>query len=226
MADDEAAAPARSRRRAFLEIATVYGLILLVIWTPRPWQRWLWWVAAAAVVIITSISWDGLEAMGLRRRNFLRSLWIVGAALCVALVAAGIAAHFGTLRVRGGVGWLLESFWLYAVWAGVQQFLLLCFFLLRMLRLIPNRRVAAYATAGIFAAAHLPNPILVTATIVWGVVACLLFLRYRNLYPLALAHAILGIMIAVTIPGTVDHNMRVGLGYLRYNPHKVYRHTH
>ena len=35
-----------------------------------------------------------------------------------------------------------------------------------------------------------------------------------------MAHAILGITIAITVPGPVDHNMRVGLGYLTYNPHK------
>jgi hypothetical protein len=43
------------------------------------------------------------------------------------------------------------------------------------------------------------------------------FLRCRNVYPLAMAHAILGITVAVTIPGPVVHNMRVGLGYLRYH---------
>jgi membrane protease YdiL (CAAX protease family) len=144
----------------------------------------------------------------------------------VAVIAALIAAHFHTLRLRGGLTWVVENFWLYAVWSGVQQFLLQCFFLLRILRLIPDKRLAALTAAGLFALAHLPNPILVSATIVWGIVACLVFLRYRNLYPLALAHAILGIMIAVTIPGTVDHNMRVGRGYLMYNPHRVYEHSH
>ena len=232
MAVDDAATPpgtekaVRSRRRVFSEIAIAYGLILLVIWAPRPVQRWLWWVAAAAVVILTIVSWDGLEAMGLRRKNFFRSLWITGAALVVAVIAALIAAHFHTLRLRGGLTWVVENFWLYAVWSGVQQFLLQCFFLLRILRLIPDKRLAALTAAGLFALAHLPNPILVSATIVWGIVACLVFLRYRNLYPLALAHAILGIMIAVTIPGTVDHNMRVGRGYLMYNPHRVYEHSH
>jgi hypothetical protein len=47
--------------------------------------------------------------------------------------------------------------------------------------------------------------------------------RYRNLYPLMMAHAILGITVALTVPGPVVHNMRVGLGYLTYLPH---RHAH
>jgi hypothetical protein len=33
---------------------------------------------------------------------------------------------------------------------------------------------------------------------------------------LALAHAILGISIGITIPGSIDHNMRVGISYLTY----------
>ena len=71
----------------------------------------------------------------------------------------------------------------------------------------------------LFALAHLPNPILAPITLIWGFAACLLFLRYRNLYPLMMAHAILGITVAITIPGPVVHNMHVGLGYLTYNPH-------
>ena len=37
---------------------------------------------------------------------------------------------------------------------------------------------------------------------------------------LAIAHALLGITVAITIPGPVVRNMRVGMGYLRYHaPH-------
>lgn len=231
MADEAAIPPGkqsarRSGRRAFIEVAVSYTLILLVIWAPRSVQHWLWWVAAASVVIFTALSWDGLDAMGLRRKNFFRSLWIVGAALVVAVAACLLAAYFHTSRLFGGPFWLIENYWFYAVWSGVQQFLLQCFFLLRILRFVPSKRWAAFAAAGIFAAAHLPSPILVSATIVWGFVACLVFLRYRNLYPLAIAHAILGIMIALTIPGHVDHNMRVGRGYLVYSPHRHYSHSH
>ena len=57
---------ARGRRRDLVELAIAYGLILLVVWTPRPWQSLLWWDAAAAVAFILSISFDGRKAMGLR----------------------------------------------------------------------------------------------------------------------------------------------------------------
>ena len=50
----------------------------------------------------------------------------------------------------------------------------------------------------------------------WGIVACLVFLRCRNVYPLMLTHAILGVSLAITVPGPKVHNMRVGIGYLHY----------
>jgi len=135
-------------------------------------------------------------------------------------VAVVVAARLHTLHVPGSLILFVETYWAYALWAGVQQFLLQCFFLSRLLRLLPNATVAAAAAAAIFALAHLPSPILTSVTLIWGFAACMLFLRYRNLYSLAAAHAILGITIAITVPGPVDHNMRVGLGYLRYG------HTH
>jgi membrane protease YdiL (CAAX protease family) len=206
----------RSRRRALVELIVAYVLILIVIWTPRPWQRFFWLLAVAGVAVITWRSFEGTSAMGLRAANFFRSLWVVGAALVVALIAGVIAARLHTLKMPAGPLKFIETYCAYAVWSGVQQFLLQCFFLSRFLRLIPNARWAALAAAGVFAAAHLPSPILTTVTLIWGFLACLVFLRYRNLYPLAIAHAIFGITIAITVPGPVVRNMRVGLGYLSY----------
>lgn len=207
----------RSRRRDITEIIIAFGLILMVIWTPRPWQQMLWWAAVVAIAAIIVVSFDGLRAMGLRAGNFFRSFWVVGAALAISGLTVLIASRLHTLRHPENTRLLVEAFWLYAIWSGVQQFLLQCFFLSRLLRLLPSARQAAFAAAALFAIAHLPNPILSVLTIVWGTLACLIFLHYRNLYPLAIAHAILGITIALAVPGHVDHNMRVGLGYLRYH---------
>ena len=208
----------RSRRSVLLELWLAYLLILVVIWTPRPEQKILWWVAAAAVVVCTIRSFDGTAAMGLRGSGFLRSLWVVGIALALCGLAVLVALHFNTLHLPAGGAWgFLKNYWAYAVWALAQQFLLQAFFLLRFLRLIRRERLAALAATVIFAVAHLPNPILTAVTLLWGGAACLIFLRYRNLYTLALAHAIFGITISLTVPGPVDHNMRVGLSYLNYH---------
>lgn len=215
---------APGKRRDFLEIFIPYALILGVIWTPRPIQEWLWIVAAAVIVIVTIVSWPGLDAMGIRRKNFIRSIWIVPAAMTAATIGVAVAGHLKTLYLHGGPLWLLENYWLYAIWACAQQFLLQSFFMVRFLRVLPRPWMAALAAALLFSMAHMPSYILAPAAFCWGFAACLLFVRYRNLYPLAAAHAILGIMMAITIPGHVDHNMRVGLGYLHYNPRIHYRH--
>jgi Type II CAAX prenyl endopeptidase Rce1-like len=212
-------APRPSRLRVVVEMVVPYVLILLVIWTPRPWQGYLWWVAAASVVIITSISFDGLPALGLRMTNFWRSLWVVGAALLLAGAAILIASRLHTLHLPPGPLAFVATYCAYALWSAVQQFLLQGIFLQRLMRLIPNGTGAALAASVLFASAHLPSAILTPMTLIWGFVACLIFLRYRNLYPLAIAHAVLGITVAMTIPGPIDHNMRVGLGYLTYHRH-------
>jgi membrane protease YdiL (CAAX protease family) len=214
----KAPAPTRSKRRLLIELAISYGLILLVIWTPRPWQKHLWWVAAAAVLIIAALSFSGFKPMGLRTANLLQSIWIVATAFALAAVAILIAIHLDTLRLPpGGMRAFIKTYWAYALWACVQQLLLQGFFLPRFLGISRSPGYAALLAAALFALAHLPNPILTPVTFIWGLAACLLFLRYKNLFPLALAHAIFGITIAITIPGPVDHNMRVGYGYLIYH---------
>ena len=216
------------RKRDLLEFLIGYGLILLVIWAPGPWQRRLY---LAAVVWIVAASWrsfDGWQAMGLRRTNLLRSFWIIGAALVIAAAAIALAARFHTLRPDHSPIEIIQRFWGYAIWAFAQQFLLQVFFLQRLLRLLPERNLLSVSlSAGLFAFAHLPSPILTTVTFVLGFIACAIFLRYRNLPPLAIAHAIFGICLAITLPGAVTHNMRVGLGYLTYRPHHEHRfHAH
>ncbi len=218
--------PTRSKRRDWIEIGIGYGLIMAVIWSPRPLQRVLWIVAVAGVAILVWRSFDGWAPMGFRGENFWRSLWIAGAALALAGAAIVIAARMRTLLLPNGPLEFVEAYLAYAVWTGVQQFLLQGFFLLRFLRVFPNHWMAVTFAAVLFAAAHLPNPVLTPITLLWGFASCALFVRYRNLYPLMLAHAILGIAVAITIPGHADHNMRVGLGYLTYNPHHLYRHGH
>jgi hypothetical protein len=43
-----------------------------------------------------------------------------------------------------------------------------------------------------------------------------MFRRYRSIYSLAIVHAMLGVTIALTVPDSLLHHMRVGIGYLRY----------
>jgi membrane protease YdiL (CAAX protease family) len=211
-----------AKGRPLLELAIGYGLILATIWTPRPLQRWLYLAAVLWIFATTVFSFPGWAAMGFRRRGFASSMWVVLAALVVSIGAVAVAIHLDTLRHPVSTRSWVMTFGGYTVWSFVQQFLLQGYFLFRLLRIVPRREWAALTAAAIFAAAHLPNPILTPITLIWGACACFVFLRCRNVYPLAAAHAILGITVAVTIPGPVVHNMRVGLGYLRYHAPRVH----
>ncbi len=227
MAEDNGATMAsvttNRRRRDLVELCVGYALILLVIWTPRPWQRLVYWAPVLWLLVGTWISFEGRGAMGLRTVNLLRSLWVVGVALGMAAIEVLVALHLGTLRVPPSAMLFFKTYIGYAVWSFVQQMLLVDFFLRRLLRLLPSKLYAVAVAGGIFALAHIPNPVLVPTTLIWGMAACWLFLRYRNLYPLGMAHAIFGICIAITVPGRFCHNMRVGVGYLSYRPYGDHR---
>jgi CAAX amino terminal protease family. len=214
----------QGRRRALFELCVGYVLILLVIWTPRPWQRLLYIAALAWILLATYFSYDGQIATILRPSRSARSLWIVPVALLIAAIAVVFALRLQTLHLPRGAAFFIKSFWGYALWSLVQQFLLQCFFLLRLLRILPSQRSAVITAVFLFALAHLPNPILTVVTLIWGSIACLLFLRYRNLYTLGVVHAIFGITMAITVPGPISRNMRVGLGYLRYPSHRHHLH--
>lgn len=214
--DEENLKSPRSQRRDLLELAVAYGLILLVIWTPRPWQVLLWVVTAGSILAITCMSFESLEAMGLCTANFLGSLWAVGASVAMAAVAVFLAERFHTLHLPGNPYLFVKHYGAYALWASVQQILLQCFCLSRLVRLLRYAPSAAAVAAVMFAITHLPSPILTVVTLICGMGACLVFLRYRNLYTVAVAHAILGTSIAVCVPAPVIHNMRIGRSYLTY----------
>lgn len=204
--------------RPLIELGGAYALILITIWTPRPIQRW-WYLAALLWVLLCAWrSFPGRKALGLQCNGLVPSLWVPFVALFALVAASSVAKSSGNLHAPHGFAGWVDAFAGYAVWAAVQQFLLVGFFFLRLERLLPGKFLPVIAATSLFALAHLPNPILTPITFVWGLCACLVFQRHRNLLPLAIAHALLGIGVSITVPPAAVHNMRVGLGYLRYQP--------
>ncbi len=207
---------AKLKSRDFLEVAITYAAILLALWTPNPIQRWLFWMTVAWVVSAVIASDPDVHRLGLRPSQLGQSLWIAGIAMLTGAVAAWMAAQMHALHLSSDAS-AASRFSGYMLWALLQQFLLQDFFLLRLLRLLSTKSDAVVAAAVLFASAHIPNPLLVIATLFWGAAACALFLQYRDLYSLGIAHGILGITMAITVPNALQHQMRVGLGYLHYH---------
>lgn len=205
------------RCRDFLELAICYGLVLAVIWTPNPAQRVLFWIALAWILTTTLMRLPDSGTLGLRLAGLRCSLWMLVAVLLFAGSLLLVANYLKTLHALHGPAPIPSHVIGYVLWAFEQQFILQDYFLLRILRIVPSERLAVIAAAVLFSTAHLPSPILIPATLAWGLVSCAVFLRCRNLYALGLAHGILGLSIAISLPDTVTHHMMVGLGYLRYH---------
>lgn len=201
-----------------VELGVGYALILATIWTANPTQRFFFWLSWMWLIGTTWVRHEGAKKLGLGLNGLLPSLWVVGIALLGAGLAVLGALQMHMLHRLHGSTPLVSHMWGYVVWSVMQQFLLQSYFLLRLLRLLPGKVSPIAAAAGLFALAHMPNPVLTPITLLWGTVACMLFLRYRNIYTLGLAHGVLGLCVAITVPNSLHHHMRVGLGYLRYHP--------
>lgn len=205
--------PARTCSVSTLAIG--YCLVEIAIWSPKSLQLWPSLVAAAWIIGSTALSGCTADQLGLGRRGFRESAWIAFAALSVALTMILAGWLMGSLHLLAGTLPQLTHALAYTVWAFQQEFILQCFLFLSLAPALGTRR-AILVAALLFSLAHLPNPILVAATFLSGLALTAGFARYRNLYVIALAHAILGLAVAVSIPADLHRNMRVGLGYFQY----------
>lgn len=201
---------------SWIEVVVSLGLIEATIWTAGKTQLRLFWLAAAFIVVSTVVHRPKLDQLGLGLRGLAGSLWVIPAALAVATVGGVIAWYRGSLHPLFGSGGTLSHSSAYVLWAVLQQFILQSYIFLRLERLLKSGRAAVVVSAGIFCLVHVPNPVLVLVCLPAGYFACEVFRRKRNIYALGVAHGILGLAIAVTVPDHVQRHMRVGAGYYRY----------
>ncbi|MGA8861187.1 MAG: CPBP family intramembrane glutamic endopeptidase, partial [Candidatus Sulfotelmatobacter sp.] len=206
--------PHPSRVRDLTELILGYGMIVGIIWTPEHLQRLLSPIALLFTLSVVLARRQSRDELGLGRRGLMPSFWILPAAIALAALSTFVAAKIGTLHPLYKADFAHISG--YVLWTIYQQFLLQDYFMDRLLRLVSNEAAAVSLAGTLFAAAHLPNLVLTAATLVWGIVSCALFRRYRNLWALGLAQGLLGLCFAICVPDALHHHLRVGLGYLRY----------
>ena len=198
-----------SRTHDLVELIFGYGIILLVLWTPESAQRILSPIALAATLAVVLAHGQSREELGFGLRGRVPSLWILPVAGALTVVSVLIARRIGTLHPFYGADFGHVAG--YVLWTIYQQFLLQDYFLPRMTRILGSGSAAILIVAVLFATAHLPNLALTAATFVWGLISCVLFRRYHNLYALGLAQGLLGLCFAVCVPDAMHHHMRVGL---------------
>jgi hypothetical protein len=111
----------------------------------------------------------------------------------------------------------------YACWCVLQQLL----FQNMAYRRLRDGLGASWKTSSIagamFAAAHIPNPILVPATFLWGTVSTRLFEARPSVPVLGLTQALLSAMLYVITPVALNGQFRVGPGY--WAPHLALLHS-
>jgi len=189
---------------------------MVAVWTPLGLVN-----TAATLMAVLSILWltarspyslreSGLNAPG---RGMLVTLGF-GIALAALIAAAGVLLRqtFGPAHPVP-----MHRAWQYAIWALAQEFILQSFFYLRLQSVLGHRRAAWFA-AVLFAVVDLPSPLLTLLSFLGALLFCELFHRFRALVPIGLVHALLGLTIAASLPDSLLHHMRVGIGYLMYHP--------
>ena len=156
-------------------VAAVFG------WGTYAWLRWRSSDARAQVLV----SW-GLSRCGLANAWRATSLFGLLAIACI----AAIGAVRGTLTLH----WhMLPLLCLYPIWGLVQHYLVQVVLVDNLVALGSRMPAVLTAAALLFGAAHMPNAELSAATALLGLVFAMLWLRWRNLWPLALWHGWLGV---------------------------------
>jgi hypothetical protein len=209
----------RASRAIFtaLEVALLYAGILVYIWR---WQ-YTWpraWMALLAVILASHVLHrDTLRGLGLIWIELGASARLVLPAVLVIylpLLLYGFARHsLVLLRPTGqSLGPLLN----YGIWCVAQQYLTQSYFHNRLMRIIRSRNLSSALIGIMFSAAHIPNPLLVIVTLFAGFLFAEIFARHRNIWPLALAQAVGGLLLAAVTPDALIHHMRVGPAYFSY----------
>jgi len=152
------------------------------------------------------------ETLGFHRRNLRECLREFAPCLVfVALAAIAVGMLLQTTRaIYFGDAFLAWA--AYLPWGTFQQYLLNGYFLNRFLGAMPGRQAAA-ASAVLFSGAHLPNWFLMAVTLVLGYVCARIYLRYKNLYFLGIAHGTIGFLLLLVVPDSVTHHLVVGPGW-------------
>jgi len=203
-----------------LEILLVYAGILYYIW------RWQFthphlWIALAALVLLSQLAHrDTFRSLGLARAGLRPAAEIVlplALVFYAPLIVYGFAHHSLALLLPNLRTLIAPTG--YAVWCLIQQYLTQSYFHNRLASVIPNRHVTSLLVGFMFGSAHLPNPVLMVATSIGGFIFAEIFVLHRNIWPLALAQAVGGLLLAAVSPASLIHNMRVGPGYFFFGVH-------
>jgi membrane protease YdiL (CAAX protease family) len=206
-----------TKRAARIELALFLALVFSFIWIwshAFPHASLVVYVLGLCLTVATYvIHRETPDDLGVRLDNLgaaAKEAAVPVLPLVALLLAAGFAGGPSNIEALDP-----ERFLRVTAWGFLQQYLLQGFVHRRLAALIERPVGREIAVAAIFAALHLPNPILTPVTFVAGYVFAVLYRRHPNLLVLALCHSIGSTAIAFAFGPQALHNMRVGPGYFR-----------
>jgi hypothetical protein len=193
------------------EVLFVFGGVVAFIWRLQFTFPDFAIVLLVFIVATFFVHRDGFSDLGFGSGG------LVGGMKALALPTALIAGVLIVTRVPDGFLTIdrLAGLGKYFSWCLLQQFVLQSFFANRLLLVMKDPRRAAWLNGAIFAAVHIPNPVLVPVTFLGGYLLTRVFFSNRNLLPLALSQAIIGSLLSVALPVAWHHGLRVGPGFYR-----------
>jgi membrane protease YdiL (CAAX protease family) len=212
--------PSRRARAAssLLEVLIFYALVFAVIWIGQklPWRPPLL-VAGLMLLSVCHLSnhrhHDSREKIGLARRHFRPCARLTVKILGLPLAALALLA---SAQPPPPLPKLIFGLFGYPLWAFAQQYALQSFIANRLREAFGPRPILVSTAAGVlFALIHLPNPMLMSFSLVGGAVFTWIFLKTPHLVPLALAHAAAGFLLSVLFQAQYAA-MMVGPAYLRW----------
>jgi hypothetical protein len=200
----------RDPRLLAMEPAALFLMIMLYIWWLRAGHSYWAFVLFGLVLFSHYRHGESPRELGFRGTNFRVCFQLFSPALIfvtLLLLAAGILLQ--TLRdldmERAVIGFIS-----YCTWGLFQQYLLNAYFVNRLQAVSSSGSQAAALGAACFACAHTPNWFLMIVGFLTGYCCARIWLRYRNLYFLGIAHGVIGSLLYLVVPDAITHHLVVG----------------
>ena len=205
--------PVADCQRRVSEIAEAVAFFLALL-------AYLWWLvipvpwSGVLVLLAIAVSWRRRSltqtSLGLGWEVFRASLqrwgvvWIFSVSLFLIL---GYRSLFSLAALTHGA--------VYFAWSAAQQVVYQSMTYLPLRNNLKSRGLAAGLAGVAFSIMHVPNPVLVPATFVWGVASSLLFERCRTVWGLALLQLMLSSALFWIAPPELSRNFHIGPYYYK-----------
>lgn len=160
---------------------------------------------------------ESLKEIGFRIDNFGKAARLLILPMLVASVILIGVGYFNRsvdfFRWRRG-GAILGMPLLGMLWGLVQQYALQGFINRRAQLSWGPGLISILIVAVLFGLFHLPNPVLMLATFLGGLVWATVYQRAPNLFALAISHGLMTWILISTVPSNLLHGLRVGYKFI------------